>query len=94
MNSFETVIYFFENFQYKWSKDEINAVFRLYVDPWIEKISEECLQSPNSLMRLFIMFTTNPKYVLKILTRNCNVIGYLLSNFVDIFLYWRRRAEI
>lgn len=65
VNTFETVIYFLENFEYAWSKDEMNALFRFFVDPWIEKVSEECLQSPNPLMKLFITFTKNPKYDLE-----------------------------
>ena len=54
---------FFTKFEsYPWSASEIEAVFHVAVWPQLELLSVEGLQSPTPLLRLFQVWSENPRY--------------------------------
>ena len=55
---------FFTKFEgYPWSASEIEAVFHVGVWPQLELLSIEGLQGPTPLLRLFQVWSENPRYV-------------------------------
>lgn len=54
---------FFEHFEhYPWSMVEINAVFTTFIWPYLERLPNEGIYSPTSLLKLFFQWSSNPKY--------------------------------
>lgn len=54
---------FFEQFDsYPWTCNEIDAVFNVFVWPWIRNISVENVHSPTPLLKLILSWGQNPRY--------------------------------
>ncbi|XP_065094084.1 small subunit processome component 20 homolog isoform X2 [Ochlerotatus camptorhynchus] len=53
----------FEHFDgYKWTPEEIETIFIIYIQPQLEKLETECIHSPTPLLKLFITWSKNPRY--------------------------------
>lgn len=58
-----SLVDFFDHFdKYDWTKEEIEAVFIIYIQPQLEKLKMECIHSPTPLLKLFITWSKNPRY--------------------------------
>ncbi|XP_058820535.1 small subunit processome component 20 homolog [Topomyia yanbarensis] len=56
---------FFEHFDnYEWSEEEIEAMFRIYVWPQLDKLDSDCIHSPTPLLKLLVVWSRNPRYYL------------------------------
>ncbi|XP_063244418.1 small subunit processome component 20 homolog [Bacillus rossius redtenbacheri] len=73
LNSFRTlrnscldaVSKFFARFEaYAWSEGEVDALFHVFVWPWLEKLPSEGAYSPTALLRLLATWCSNPRYFL------------------------------
>ncbi|XP_055709541.1 small subunit processome component 20 homolog [Phlebotomus papatasi] len=54
---------FFNLFEaYPWQEDEIEAVFEIFIWPQLSKLPIECIHSPTPLLKLFLAWSTNPRY--------------------------------
>ncbi|XP_075229923.1 small subunit processome component 20 homolog [Lycorma delicatula] len=54
---------FFELFEtYPWTAEELDAVFEIYVWPWLPKLSVEGVHSPTSLLKLFMVWSKFQRY--------------------------------
>lgn len=54
---------FFDHFdRYKWTQEEIETVFIIYIQPQLEKLETECIHTPTPLLKLFITWSKNPRY--------------------------------
>jgi len=68
---------FFEHFDnYAWSEDEVDTLFRILVWPWLEKLPIEGIHSPTALLKLFLVWSKQPRYLDVAL---CYVLQVLLS---------------
>nr|CAD7588809.1 unnamed protein product [Timema genevievae] len=58
----EAFTYFFNQFEsYPWSIGEIDAVFRVMVFPYLEKLPIEGIHSPTALLKLFSAWSKQPR---------------------------------
>ena len=57
---FENYFNIFED--YLWSEQEIKAVFHVAVWPVVERLPDEGVYSPTVLLKLFSVWTQNPRY--------------------------------
>lgn len=54
---------FFEQFDtYAWTNNEINAVFSVFIWPWLNKLSIENVHTPTPLLKLCLVWCHNPRY--------------------------------
>lgn len=54
---------FFSQFDnYPWSKNEIEAIYNVFIWPWLDKLSFEGIHSPTALFKLFVVWSQNPRY--------------------------------
>lgn len=54
---------FFDHFErYKWTQDEIETVFIIYIQPQLEKLETECIHSPTPLLKLFMTWSKHRRY--------------------------------
>lgn len=54
---------FFDHFdRYKWTQEEIETVFIIYIQPQLDKLEAECIHTPTPLLKLFITWSKNPRY--------------------------------
>lgn len=57
------LVEFFKHFaDYNWRREEMEAVFFIYVWPQIGKLESDCIHSPTPLLKLFIAWSKDPKY--------------------------------
>lgn len=57
------VVNFFNHFDnYKWSEEEIEAVFYIYVWPQINNLENDCIHSPTPLFKLLSAWSKTPRY--------------------------------
>ncbi|KAK6627164.1 hypothetical protein RUM44_009641 [Polyplax serrata] len=60
---------FFDRFQkFPWREDDVNALFHIFIWPNISKLPVEGVHGPTSLLRLFSVWSSNPRYF-KLLVR-------------------------
>ena len=53
---------FFEHMEtYPWSEVEIDTMFQELVWPWLEKLPVDGIDSPTSLLKLFLVWSRNPR---------------------------------
>lgn len=56
---------FFKSFEdYPWSREEVDAVYEVFVWPWLSKLHVEGIYSPTALLKLFVCWSQNPRSVL------------------------------
>jgi U3 small nucleolar RNA-associated protein 20 len=54
---------FFGQFdRYPWTNNQINAIFRVFVWPYLDKLNVEGIHSPTTLLKLFSQWGSNPRY--------------------------------
>lgn len=54
---------FFDQFErYPWSNKQINAIFTVFVWPYLNKLNIEGIHSPTTLLKLFSQWGSNPRY--------------------------------
>ena len=54
---------FFKHFdKYRWSEEEIDAIFDIHIWPALEKLPHDCIHQPTPLLKLLHAWSQNPKY--------------------------------
>ncbi|KAJ8971909.1 hypothetical protein NQ314_000480 [Rhamnusium bicolor] len=54
---------FFEHFErYPWNNKQINAIFTVFIWPYINKLNIEGIHSPTTLLKLITLWGSNPRY--------------------------------
>ncbi|EFA12725.1 small subunit processome component 20 homolog [Tribolium castaneum] len=54
---------FFGQFErYQWTNKQINAIFHIFVWPYLDKLNVEGIHSPTTLLKLFVQWGSNPRY--------------------------------
>ncbi|KAJ8922427.1 hypothetical protein NQ315_004373 [Exocentrus adspersus] len=79
---------FFEQFdRYPWTNKQVNAVFTVFVWPYLPKLNVEGIHSPTSLLKLFAQWGSNPKYFpLLVKHQQGNREHYVLPHVVQLLL--------
>lgn len=68
-----SLVDFFDSYDiYKWTNEEIDTVFIVYVQPQLEKLEKECIHSPTPLLKLFLTWSKNPRYYHYLLKPTCD----------------------
>ncbi|XP_073974567.1 small subunit processome component 20 homolog isoform X2 [Rhodnius prolixus] len=61
--SFEALIKFYEKFEtYEWTLEETEAVFKVFIWPYLKKLPIEGIHSPTAQLKLFSLWSKNPRY--------------------------------
>ncbi|XP_056635303.1 small subunit processome component 20 homolog isoform X1 [Diorhabda sublineata] len=54
---------FFDHFdQYPWTNQQINAIFTVFIWPYLDKLNIEGIHSPTALLKLITQWGSNPRY--------------------------------
>lgn len=79
---------FFNRFEkYPWSDKELNAVFNVFIWPWLEKFTMEGIHSPTALLKLFHQWAMNPRYfILLVKHQKMNPNMFVLPEIVKLLL--------
>lgn len=64
---------FFNRFEkYPWTDKEINAVFNVFIWPWLDKFTMEGIHSPTASLKLFHQWAMNPRYFILLVKHQKN----------------------
>lgn len=79
---------FFKLFEgYPWTANEFNAIFDMFIWPYVEKLSTEGIYSPTALLKLFSEWCSIPKYFpLLVKIESSGEKEYVLHHVVKLLL--------
>lgn len=86
---------FFEHFdKYVWSLKELNTIFNIFVWPYLDKLSIEGIHSPTSLLKLFMIWGSNPKYFCLLMKQEENSEKYIMPYLMMLLLNEKSNASV
>ncbi|RZB39164.1 small subunit processome component 20 -like, partial [Asbolus verrucosus] len=87
-SSIKIIERFFEQFdRYPWTSKQINAVFKVFVWPYLDKLNVEGIHSPTTLLKLFIQWGSNPRYFsLLVKHEHSNPDQFVLPHVIELLL--------
>ncbi|XP_076264086.1 small subunit processome component 20 homolog isoform X2 [Rhynchophorus ferrugineus] len=87
---------FFERFdQYPWTKAQVNAVFAVFVWPYLDKLNIEGIHSPTALFKLFKTWASHPRFFkLLVKHRQQDADDYILPHVFKLLLNEKSNASV
>ncbi|XP_044750615.1 small subunit processome component 20 homolog [Coccinella septempunctata] len=79
---------FFQKFQqYGWNSKQIDNIFDIFIWPYLDKLNTEGIHSPTALLKLFVLWGSDPKYFpLLVKHRNDDKTEYILPKIMELLV--------
>ncbi|CAH2002387.1 unnamed protein product [Acanthoscelides obtectus] len=85
-SSIKLLAHFYHHFdKYRWTCSEINAVFTVFVWPYVDKLNTEGIHSPTTLLKLFVQWGSNPRYFSLLVKCKDEENQYVLQHVIKLF---------
>lgn len=87
---------FFEHFdRFPWTSQQINAIFDVFVWPYLEKLNIEGIHSPTALLKLICQWGSNPRYFsLLVKHEENNETQFILPHVVNLLVNVKSHGSV
>ncbi|KAJ8935872.1 hypothetical protein NQ318_019456 [Aromia moschata] len=96
MSCIKMVERFFGHFEdYPWSNKQINAIFTVFVWPYLNRLTTEGIHSPTTLLKLIVQWGSNPRYFpLLVKHEEGNTDQYILPHVVRLLVVEKSHSTV